>query len=365
MKPLLIATLLLLMFPAQALPPGQDTGYAQVLTRIDKHVWLMAEPAFQLQPIGNVTIIEQRDGFVLVDAGGTPGAARAIIKAVHKIGRKPVKAVILSQWHGDKVQGLSEILRVWPKARTIATAATKAHLGDPAAMNSPAAPDAQKNGELLKSITDTAAAMREGAAKAPDAAMRQGYARAAISFDLYAKDMDGALTIAPEEAFTDKVTLDDPIAPAELLFLGRANTDGDAIVWLPKQKILMAGETVILPFPYGYKSYPAEWLAVLAKLRDFDFKLLLPGHGAPQSDRAQIDKIAAALTAVRAQVGPLVAQGLTLEQVQAKVDLHHAAQSFCGDDPWLRRWFAAFFVDPIVASAYHEAKGEPITQGLR
>lgn len=362
MKPLPIAMLFLLAAPSAA---QSDTGYAQVLQRIDRHVWVMAEPAFQLQPIGNVTIIEQRDGFVLVDAGGSPGAGRALVKAVRQIGRKPVTAVILTQWHGDKVQGLSEILRAWPKARTIATATTKAHLADPAAMNSPAAPDAQKNGMLLKSITDTAAAMREGATKAADPKMREGYARAAASFALYAKDMDGALTIAPKEGFTDKLTLDDPAAPVELMFLGRANTDGDAVVWLPQQKILIAGETVILPFPYGYKSYPAEWLAVLAKLRAFDFKLLIPGHGAPQSDRVQIDKIAAALTRVQAQVAPLVAQGQSLNQLQAKLDLDATTQSFCGDDPWLRRWFKAFFVEPIIVSAYHEANGEPIVQGLR
>lgn len=360
MKRLVLAFLLLA--PAWASP---DPGYTQQAHRLDRHVLFLAEPAFQLQPIGNVTIIEQRDGLVLVDAGGSPGAGRRIVAAVRAFSKKPVKAVILTQWHGDKVQGLSEILRAWPKARTIATAATKAHLADPAAMNSPATPDAQKNGELLKSITDTAAAMREGAAKHPNPAMREGYARAALSFDAYAKDMDGALTIAPKEGFSDTLMLGDAVVPAEVLFLGRANTDGDAIVWLPKQKILITGETVILPFPYGYKSYPADWLGVLAKLRGFDFKLLLPGHGAPQSDRTQIDKIAAALTAVRAQVGPLAAQGLTLAQVQAKVDMNEAAQSFCADDPWLRQWFKAFFVEPIVASAYHEAKGEPIVQGLR
>jgi len=149
------------------------------------------------------------------------------------------------------------------------------------------------------------------------------------------------------------------------MFLGRANTDGDAVVWLPKQKILVAGEIVILPFPYGFGSYPSDWLATLGKLRAIPFRTLIPGHGMPQTDRSQIDRLERTLKDVRAQVAPLAAQGLTLEQVRAKVDLGADAKLFVGSDPWLNRWFKAFFADPIVTSAYKEAKGEPIVQDLR
>ena len=80
---------------------------------------------------------------------------------------------------------------------------------------------------------------------------------------------------------------------------------------------------------------------------------------------AVIGRIEAALKDVRSQVAPLVAQGLTLDQVKAKVDLSAEIKLFCGDDPWLGAWFRAFFVDPIVTSAYKEAKGQPIVQSLK
>lgn len=362
---------LLLMGPVAAQPsappkiaPEADTGYFQVISALDPHVWMMFQDRFQVQPTGNVTLIEQSDGIVLVDAGGSPGDGRRIVNAVRKFSHKPVKAVILSQWHGDKVQGLSEILKAWPRARTIATLATKLHLSDPRTMNSPGAPDAERNARTQRSIADTAAAMRAGAAKATDPALRLGFARAANMFDQYGPDMDGVLTLAPHEAFADVLDIPDRTAPVKAMFLGRADTDGDAVVWLPKQRILIAGETVILPFPYGYKSYPREWIAVLEKLRAYHFKWLVPGHGPLQNDRTQIDKIAAALKDVRAQVAPLVAQGLTLPQVQQKVDMSAHAQAFCGSDPWLRKWFQAFFVEPVVVSAYKEARGEAIVQSL-
>jgi len=149
------------------------------------------------------------------------------------------------------------------------------------------------------------------------------------------------------------------------MFLGRANTDGDAVIWLPKQRVLVTGEAVIAPFPYGFGSYPTDWIGVLKKLRAMPFKVLVPGHGMPQTDRVQLNRILAALEDVRGQVAMLVAKGLTLDQVKAKVDLFRQKQSFVDDDPWLGRWFDDFWATPIVTSAYRETKGEPIVQSLR
>jgi glyoxylase-like metal-dependent hydrolase (beta-lactamase superfamily II) len=151
----------------------------------------------------------------------------------------------------------------------------------------------------------------------------------------------------------------------QVLFLARANTDGDAVVWLPKQRIVVAGETVILPFPYGFESYPAEWVAVLEKLRAMPFRILLPGHDMPQKDRVQIDRIISALNNVQNHVARLVAQGLALAQVQSRVDVSADTAAFVGQDPWLRKRFARFWAEPIIASTYKEAKGQPIVQSLK
>jgi glyoxylase-like metal-dependent hydrolase (beta-lactamase superfamily II) len=344
--------------------PAADTGYFQIVRPVAKGVWLLAEPKFQLQPIGNVTVIEQRDGLVLVDAGGSPGASRRIVAMVKALSAKPVKAVIVTQWHGDKPQGLTEILKEWPRARTISTAATQAHLADPKTMNTPATPDTKRNADFQKQVQDEIDYMQKALPKAKTGREREGFDAEIRMLRQYALDMDGALTIATKESFTDRLTLGDPDRPVEAMFLGRANTDGDAVVWLPKQKILVAGEIVILPFPYGFESYPSDWIETLGKLRAIPFRTLVPGHGMPQTDRVQLDRIARVLNDVRAQVAPLAAQGLTLEQVRAKVDLDADAKLFVGSDPWLNRWFKAFFADPIVTSAYKEAKGEPIVQDL-
>ena len=325
--------------PGGAGSPAADTGYFQEIVPVVDGVWLLAEPKFQVQPIGNVTVIEQSDGLVVVDAGASPGSGRRIVDMIRSISPKPVKAIFITQWHGDKPQGLSELLKAWPAARTIATKTTQAHLSDPKTMNTPAAPDATRNAKFVNQQRDIATYLRDLASKATNEIERDGFDAAARMFDQYAADVDGALTLSTEESFADSIKIDDAKAPVSALFLGRANTDGDALVWLPKQKVVIAGETVILPFPYGFGSYPSDWIAVLKKLRAMPFRILLPGHGQPQHDRRQIDKIVAALEDVRTQVGRLVSQGQSLDEVQANVDLSAQQRAFVGDDPWLGRWF--------------------------
>jgi glyoxylase-like metal-dependent hydrolase (beta-lactamase superfamily II) len=341
------------------------TGYFQVVRPVVPGVWVLTQPEFQVQPDGNVTVIEQSDGLVLIDSGGSAGSGRRIVDMVRGLSAKPVKAVIVSQWHGDKAQGLSEILKAWPNARTIATAVTQAHLSDPLTMNTPGAPDAVANDRFQKAVKGYLAHLASDGAKEPTAAMREHYAMLVPAMAQWARDMDGTVTIPTKESFTDHLAIDDPRAPVQVMFLGRADTDGDAVVWLPKQRILVSGETVILPFPYGFGSYPSDWIGVLAKLRAMPFRILIPGHGMPQTNRVQIDRILVALKDIRAQVRPLAAQGLTLEQVQARVDAARQRHVFTSGDPWLDHWFDEFWLKPIVASAYKEAKGQPIVQSLR
>jgi glyoxylase-like metal-dependent hydrolase (beta-lactamase superfamily II) len=345
--------------------PIPEDGYFEVIQKVAPRVWLIRqEKPFHLQPIGNVTVIEQADGLVMVDSGGTPASGRRILALIRSVSAKPVKAVIISQWHGDKPLGLAAILQAWPKARVISTEATRRHLADPATMNTPGAPDPAANKAMVERYRGFADYGRQMAGRASTDSEQAGWRAMARLFTQYAHDMDGALTLQPKEGFTDRLTLADQDSPVQALFLGRADTDGDAVVWLPRQRVLVAGETVVAPIPFGYLAYPKDWLEVLAQLKAYPFKVLIPGHGEPQTDRAYIERLIALIETVRAQVGPLAAQGLELKEVRARVDLSRQAHAFVGEDPWRLRWFDQYWTDPIVASAYKEARGEPIIQKL-
>lgn len=344
--------------------PRREDGYFQETRKVAPGVWSFAEPRFQVQPIGNVTLVEQSDGLVLVDSGGSPGSGRRIVAEIRRLSSKPVTAVIITHWHGDHPQGLSEILKAWPKARTIATRATQAHLRDRKTMNTPAAFDPAADEAFYRRGQSFVAYARRMADQASDPADRAGWAAAARLFAQYAEDMRGAVTVSTTEAFDERLDLPDRLTPVEVRFLGRANTDGDAVVWLPKQKVLITGDIVVAPFPFGFGSYPADWLRTLDRIRAYDFRVLLPGHGPPQRDRIYLDRLTAAIAQVQAAVAPLAVRGVPLDDVRKQLDFSDQARGFVGDDPWLRRWFSEYWISPFVASAYKEARGEPIAQTL-
>jgi len=351
---------------AQAGPelPQPEDGYFQETVKVAAGVWVLMELKFQVQPIGNVTVIEQSDGLVLVDAGGSPGAGRRIVAMVKAISAKPVTAVIITHWHGDHPQGLSEILKAWPQARTIATRATQGHLRGSRTMNTPAQQDPAADAKFQQQLRAFLAYTRRMGGQATDPLEKAGWTASERLLNQYGLDMLGAVTLSTAEAFDERLDLPDARTPIQALFIGRANTDGDAVVWLPNQKVLIAGDIVVAPLPFGFGSYPADWIETLGRLRACDFEILVPGHGAPQRDRRYLDRLVAALAEIRAKVTPLVAEGLSLDEVRKRVDLAGQARGFVGDDPWLHRWFVEYWITPIVASAYKEAKGEPIVQGL-
>lgn len=359
--------------PAFTVPYPADTivlpgdGYLYEARQIAPRVYTLQSPEpFHYQPLGNVTAIEQKDGFVLVDAGGSRPSAERIIALLRRINpAKAVTAIVITHWHGDHVLGLKRLLSEWPEARTLSTAATRQALLSEATRSYVPTTDAVATEHML-------AGMRRGgdhfASRGADATLpgevRNGYTRAARVMHQHAHDMaTGSTRLATSETFTDRLRIADRETPVEIRFLGRANTDGDAVIWLPRQRILITGDIVVAPMPYGFSSYPRDWLEVLQRLQEFDFEWLVPGHGRPMRDTRYIDQLSALITDVRVQVGPLAARGLPIEQVREQLDFSSQRETFAGADRWRRLIFDYYWVAPIVQSAWLEARGEPILQG--
>ena len=352
--------------PPPASGPIPSDGYFEISEKVADGVWVIrqAEP-FHLQPIGNVVVIEQADGLVLVDSGGSPGSGRRIAGLIRGLSPKPVKAVVLTHWHGDHTLGLSAIKAAWPGLEVIAARKTAEALAG-ASMSAYAknAPDPAKTAEFMKRLDGFEPYL---AAQVADASLtpaeRAGFERAQRLFHRYRADTQDLFVVTPTRTFDDRLTLADPVQPIEVIHPGRANTEGDTVAWLPRQKVLAAGDLVVMPLPFGFNAYPQDWTAALKRLRAYDFKVLVPGHGAPQKDRAYLDRLIALIGEVRAQVAPRAKQGLSLDDTRKRLDLSRQARLFAGDDPWLNRWFKSYWTDPLSEAAWKEANGIPIEQG--
>ena len=309
--------------------------------------------------VGNVTVIEQSEGVVLVDTGSSYGDGARVAAAVRRLTRKPVTTVIITHWHNDHPLGLAAILEAWPAAQVISTAAARASLengltGVP--LDAGAEWEARRREQLHGYIAQVQPQTQDQNLSQQE---RDGWANALSALAIREADVAGTRLVLPTRTFTDSLTLDDRRSPVQVRFEGRANTDGDAIVWLPRQRVLIAGDTVVWPVPYNFNMYPSDNIATLQRLRAFEYAALIPGHGEVQRDKAYLDLLIEFTRTVRDEVARRTRDGATLEQITEQLTLDSYVQRFAGEDPWTRFWFDSYSRGPLIESAFREAGGQP------
>src|SRR5690606_15827585 len=187
--------------------------------------------------------------------------------------------------------------------------------------------------------------------------------RAALLPDLLREQLATVTIVPPDLLVEDRLVLERGEREIHLLHLGRGNTPGDLVLWLPRERILASGDLVVHPVPYGFGSFPGEWIETLERLAAFDFELLVPGHGDVQRDRAYIRRLQAMLREVRRQVAASVAAGHDLETTRKELDWSAFDPEFAGEDEERQVKFDAWWKQPISRSAWLEARGEEIRQG--
>lgn len=163
--------------------------------------------------------------------------------------------------------------------------------------------------------------------------------------------------VIPRKTFSERLVLPDRTTPVELLSLGRANTSGDVAAWLPRQRVLIAGDIVVEPIPYMFSVYPTEMLEVFDHIRALRYRALVPGHGAPQRDEAFLDRLSGLVREVQNQVGPLARENVALADVAGRTDFAVQRKAFAGTDAWLGYWFDSYALTPLIESVYKEARG--------
>ena len=140
--PVLAGFLTSIAVPAIAQAPVDIAPF--VASEVDPKVHLLSTPDDYFGPVvGNVILIEQSDGLVLVDSGLTAGNGRAVVRYAKSLTPKPIKAVLITHWHNDHPQGVSAIRDAFPKVRIISTRETEAGMLGPEAFDIGYAPGAK------------------------------------------------------------------------------------------------------------------------------------------------------------------------------------------------------------------------------
>jgi len=336
----------LLAFRADA----DGTAWDLEIVPLKPDIYLLQRPEPLRQPVeGNVLVIVNERDVVVFEGGGMPIAADNAIRLIRSITSKPVSHLVNSHWHGDHNLGNQVYRAEYPGITIVAHPATRtAMLGPP-----------------FKYVTefdkDVGPTIAEWTALKEKGELSERRSRLLDDLNLLLADAKRIAVTPPDLTVADELVLHRGEREIHIRHLGKGNTEGDLILWLPRERIVATGDLVVHPIPYGFGSFPREWIDTLAGIEALEFELLVPGHGEVQRDRSYLQLLRTMLAAMRAQAVDAVAKGLDLEATRKALDFSAFAPQFPQDDMG-KRLFEGWWTSPISRSLWLEASGKPIVQ---
>jgi phosphoglycerate dehydrogenase-like enzyme/glyoxylase-like metal-dependent hydrolase (beta-lactamase superfamily II) len=277
------------------------------VTKLAEGVYFMqteTEPEFLGSNSGWVVF----DDYVLVLDAGFPLSAKIVVEEVRKTTDKPIRYVFDTHYHGDHSFGNGVYTNVGATgvAHTLCI-----------------------RDQRLKN----AAGFKDQAASKDELTRRQvagaEWKDATIGFESSMEFSDGKQRVV-------------------LLYAGHAHTPGDAMAYLPAQKILFTGDACVNgAFNYMGDGDSESWIKALESLQELDVKTVAPGHG-PLAGRDLLETQKQWFVQLRDQVGKGIAAGRSLEQIAESVDI-----------PWYEKWTGkkATAQIPNITQVYNELTG--------
>jgi cyclase len=335
------------------------TGVSYEMTPVADGVYAFVAPEPRTGVVqGNSLAVVGDDGVLVVDTGQFPDLARRMVADIRKLTDKPIRFLVNTHWHGDHLLANGQVRETFPGLVNIVHAETRRLAHKFYADYNEKAPKrlagyvAEIQEDLKKGQT------KEGKPLSEDDRVYEGMELREIQAAI---ERLPEIRYAPAEVtFTGEMSVHLGSREVKLIHLGRGNTPGDIVVWVPDAKVVAAGDLVVNPTPYSFGSYHGDWIETLKKLKALGATTLVPGHGPVMTDAAYVDTLIELLGATRSRVAAAAKDGLSLEDTRKKVDLGDFKQRLAGDDLWRRRAFDDFFVTPGIERAYKEAKGEPM-----
>ena len=188
--------------------------------------------------ISNFGIVEGPRSLLAIDAGGGPQHARNFIAAAQPLG-KPFDRIVITHEHPDHIVGLTQFA---PGIEIIAQEETRAQM---VKMGTPPTPAYWSTNPA------------------------------------WGRPGDVNKVILPTVTFKDRMTLYYGDTEVQVSWPGRAHTSGDALILLPREKILFMGDVAFFGVtPLNGSGFVQDWIKVCdTVLADEGVATIVPGHG--------------------------------------------------------------------------------------
>lgn len=214
----------------------------------------------------NTSMIVGTDGVIIVDTLRGPTSATNAFEALRQYSDKPVKAIIYTHSHGDHTGGASVF----------------AGTDNPAIYAMKNFGTATGAGKALGPIMAPRGVRQFGRKLPPHEVTNRGLAPAGTI------DHDGGKGYLPPTVHVSGDGLEMTVAGVDIeLHAGPGETDDALFVWLPKEKVLFAGDNFYQAFPNLYAIRGTayrdvlNWSDSVANMATFKPDGLVPGHTVP------------------------------------------------------------------------------------
>jgi glyoxylase-like metal-dependent hydrolase (beta-lactamase superfamily II) len=128
----------------------------------------------------------------------------------------------------------------------------------------------------------------------------------------------------PNQTFRDRITLYLGGKEIQVLYVGRAHTRGDSILYVPQDRIVYLSEVFSAgQFLFMNDGYGLDWLKAVETAAGLGAEIFVPGHSSmpadPRQSREEFQRYRQMLVDVRDSVQQAIARGATEDQALATI----------------------------------------------
>jgi cyclase len=319
---------------------------------------IMHDDATEVWPNGNTGVVVGDSGVLVFDADYLPSRARADIALIRRVTALPVRYVVISHLHRDHNGGTSAYHEAFPGALIVSGPQTR----DFIAINRAAT--AHRDAVAGSPLRATLAALEARSTSGRDTTGRVFSATEKAALDrnirerrVELEDLSHLDVVVPNLTVSNTIDVFLGTRRVQVRDRGRANSPDDVTAFVPDANVLFTGDIVVeSPLPYTGATWPVEWASVLRDLEAMAPAAIVPGHGPVMRDASYLAAMRELIEDVNGQVASLLRQGLTLDQILARVDV---AKRRAAVAEWLHasdeNW--AVTLHALIERSWHELRG--------
>jgi glyoxylase-like metal-dependent hydrolase (beta-lactamase superfamily II) len=251
--------------------------------------------------VSNAGVVLLSDAVLVFDTHFTPEGGEGLARQIRDVTARPVRYIALSHFHPDHTHGT----QAFPDAAFIfaGTSARRDILEKDLpsvhrAVSLAQAQMAQMRTELDKSAEDA----------------RKTILRQQIDGrQQLVNRLTGLQIRVPLATVEDSLTIVDSSRTLQFKIFGPGHTDGDMILYLPKERIVFAADLFFnAALPNTEDSFLLAWMSALEQLLQLPAETYVPGHG-DVAGRKEVEDFLRYLQDLRELVQPFVDRGEPLE----------------------------------------------------